>query len=78
VPLIGAKVIVISTEEETEKTEPVLNKRRPISCTEKGNDKRYEALGNVIVKDDVSIIVTSRGASNTKVKCERKTELKYS
>jgi hypothetical protein len=43
VPLIGAKVIVISTEEETEKTEPVLNKRKPISCTEKGNDKRYEA-----------------------------------
>jgi len=40
--------------------------------------KDMKHLGNVIVKDDVSIIVTSQGASNTKVKCERKTELKYS
>jgi hypothetical protein len=42
-PLIGAKVIVTSTEEETEKQNQCCNKRRTISCTKKGNDKRYEA-----------------------------------
>ena len=43
VPLIGAKVIVTSTEEETEKPNQCCNKRRTISCTKKGNDKRNEA-----------------------------------
>ncbi len=33
--------------------------------------KEMKHLGNVIVKDDISIIATSQGTSNTKVKCER-------
>ena len=33
--------------------------------------KDTKHIGNVIVKDDASIIVTSQGASNTKVKWER-------